>query len=1040
MISGAALTRAIARYEQELADYATRNVSNEEGVRSAFKGLLDACTPTGWLLILEDRLANGVKPDGTMRDDYNLRRGYWEAKDTHDDLETEIKKKLAKGYPTSNIIFEDTRRAVLYQGGRRNDFDLRKRSDVIALLTAFIDYQEPEVEGFHQAVAEFGEHIPDLATGLKQRIEAERAANNQQFKTAWASFYTLCKTTLDPNIRAETVDDMLVQHLLTERLFRTVFDNPDFLRRNVIAVEIEQVIAALTSRAFNRNDFLRALDRFYVAIENEARGLTDWSEKQGFMNTVYERFFQNWSKRQADTHGIVYTPQPIVDFMCASVEEVLRRDFNTSLSAPGVSVLDPATGTGSFIVNILNRIEPGTLAQKYAHDLFANEIMLLPYYIASLNIEHAYYEKMGRYDPFPGICFADTLELADPLAHTGHTQAMIFNEPNTERVEREQAARIMVVIGNPPYNVGQVNENDNNKNRKYDVIDKRVSATYAKDSKATLNTKLHDAYVKFFRWATDRLQGRDGVVCFVSNNGFFEGMAFDGFRKHLLQDFTHIYLLDLKGDAYTSSEQRRKEGGNIFDDKIRVGVSITLLVRSHSLENKGVWYHCVSDYWKADQKREYLRQLGSWSQVEWQPLIVDSNSAWLIEELPPEFADFLPLGTHESRDLDTVEAPMVFSSSCLGVNTARDSWAYNFDQKSLETNIRRFIDTYNGEVDRWKRQASSTTNIDDFVTYDDKSIKWSRDLKRDVRQAYYLTFEEAKIRRALYRPFCKQWLYFDRHIIDTIARFPRILSTPASEAENQVIGVTDLGSEKPFMTLISNSIDDLHLVGAGAGTQCFPFYVYNEDGSGRRENITDWALARFQAAYGPDVTKRDIFAYVYGALHHPGYRERYAANLKRELPRIPLVAGAAAFREIVRIGGALAALHLGYEDAAEYPLAAQYAPGQPVNWRVGEKRMRLSADKTALAYNDWLTLTGIPAEVYRYRLGNRSALEWVIDQYHIGEDSRSKIVSDPNRPDDEQYIVRLIKRVVTVSLETVRLVDALAGVELVDEGVLAGCA
>ncbi len=285
---------------------------------------------------------------------------------------------------------------------------------------------------------------------------AQHAANNKAFTDAWAKFYELCRTTLDPKIGKAAVDEMLVQHLLTERLFRTVFDNPHFLSNNVIAVEIEKVIAALTSHAFNRNDFLRSLDRFYIAIELEARGLTDWSEKQGFMNTVYERFFQNWSKRQADTHGIVYTPQEIVDFMCASVEEVLQRDFGTSLSAPGVSLLDPATGTGSFVVNLLRRIQGSTLKEKYEHDLFANEIMLLPYYIASLNIEHAYYERTHEYLPFPGICFADTLELADALAHTGHTQqAMWVNEQNTERVQAEQDAKIMVVIGNPPYNVGQ---------------------------------------------------------------------------------------------------------------------------------------------------------------------------------------------------------------------------------------------------------------------------------------------------------------------------------------------------------------------------------------------------------------------------------------------------------------------------------------------------------------------------------------------------------------------------------------------------------
>jgi predicted helicase len=416
--------------------------------------------------------------------------------------------------------------------------------------------------------------------------------------------------------------------------------------------------------------------------------------------------------------------------------------------------------------------------------------------------------------------------------------------------------------------------------------------------------------------------------------------------------------------------------------------------------------------------------------IEWQQLEPDEHHIWLTEGLRPEFADFLPIGTHEAKDAQA-GADAIFSLYSGGMKTNRDAWAYNYSRDELTANIRRFIETYNSEVDRWKRRGGGTTDVDSFVSYDDARTKWSEGLKADLKGGNYISYSEDKVRSALYRPFCRQWLYFDHVLNERAYQLPHIFPTPTSEIENTVIVVSDHGYRSHFSAICTNLIPELHFMAASDAFQCFPYYVYNEDGSGRRENITDWALARFQAAYGPDVTKRDIFAYVYGALHHPRYRERYAANLKRELPRIPLVAGAGAFREVVRIGGALAALHLGYEDTAEYPLAAQYAPGQPVNWRVGEKRMRLSSDKTTLAYNDWLTLSGIPAEVYRYRLGNRSALEWVIDQYHIGEDSRSHIVSDPNRPDDEQYIVRLIKRVVTVSLETVRLVDALAGVEMV---------
>src|SRR5579863_6052505 len=495
--------KAIEQYYKDLTAYHEKRVTHETAVRSAFQNLLaEFGKSVNWTLIPEQVLA-GVKqrPDGTMRDAFNLPRGYWEAKDTKDDLASEIRKKIGLGYPIFNTIFEDTRRAILYQNNRQElEADLSDQKQVIDVLERFLHYAPPDIATFERAVQDFKESIPDLAQGLLKRIKEEHAYN-KTFVERFAAFMDICRTSLDPNISRDTVDEMLVQHLLTERLFRTIFDNPDFVNRNVIAAEIEKVIQALTSRAFNRREFLKSLDRFYIAIEDAARNLDDWTEKQRFLNTVYERFFQGFSTKQADTHGIVYTPQEIVDFMCASVEEVLQREFGRSLAEPGVQILDPATGTGNFVVNLLRRIPTRDLQHKYQHDLFCNEIMLLPYYIASLNIEHAYYERTGQYKPFEGIAFADTLNLEGQ-------QMQLFSERNTVRIQRERAAPIMVVIGNPPYNVGQVNENDNNRNRRYPIIDRRIRETYAKDSKASNINKLYDAYVKFFRWATDRLQGR----------------------------------------------------------------------------------------------------------------------------------------------------------------------------------------------------------------------------------------------------------------------------------------------------------------------------------------------------------------------------------------------------------------------------------------------------------------------------------------------------------------------------------------------------
>jgi predicted helicase len=783
------------------------------------------------------------------------------------------------------------------------------------------------------------------------------------------------------------------------------------VNRNVIAVEIEKVIQTLASRSFHRHDFLKGLDRFYVAIEGAAKGIESWSERQYFLNTIYERFFQGFSVKQADTHGIVYTPQEIVDFMCASVEEVLQKEFGTSLAEPGVQILDPAVGTGSFMVNLVHRLPRRSLKHKYMHDLFCNEIMLLPYYIASLNIEHEYYERMGEYEPFEGICFADTLELAEGR------QLSLFVEENTERVQREKDAQIMVVIGNPPYNVGQKSENDNNKNRKYPIIDQRIRETYAKDSKASNKNALSDAYVKFFRWAVDRLQGRDGIVCLVTNNSFVDQIAFDGMRKQLLQDFTQIYHLDLHGNV-RKNPKLSGSAHNVFG--IQVGVGITIAMRSSQHTARTLYYYRVPEDWRKTEKLAFLEEKGRLSGIAWQQLQPDERHTWMTEGIHSEFADFLPMGTREAKAAKTVEMSTLFKTYSLGVSTSRDTWMYDFDQRALSCKVKLFIGTYNGEVDYWKRRGSNITSVDDSVTYDDRKIKWSESLKLSLQRHQYTEFSGTKVHTSMYRPFCKRWLFFDRVLNERVYQFPQIFPILTTEGENTVIIVGGYG-RKHFAVLVSNHIPNLNFYADPA--QCFPYYTYAEDGSNRRENITDWSLTQFQNKYGPEITKWDIFHYVYGMLHHPQYRERYAENLKRDLPHLPLLQRAEAFLACVRIGKQLMALHLNYEQAREYPLHWIENESVPLNWRV--EKMKLTADKSAVIVNESLTLAGIPQECFAYRLGNRCALEWIIDQYQVSTDKRSGIVSDPNQLDEEEYIVRLVGKVIRVSVETVKLVQEL---------------
>ncbi len=577
--------RHLQKYYDTVKELRDRQVKPTEGnLRRAFGTLLTGLGKRRKLTLIDEYATQGkgrrhIRPDGALVDEWKRPFAFWEAKDSSDNLYIEIENKKAVGYPLDNIIFEDTITAVLYQDGyeARRTY-IREKKNFATLLTQYFNYKEQQRQNFNEAVQSYGEQIREIATQLKDKIDAAHQ-DNPEFQRQFDEFMLLCRSSLNPNISIEAVDEMLIQHLMTEPIIRRVFNVPHFAQTNVIAAKIEEVIRSLTSSYFNRSDFYGGpLDKFHRAIEEASQDL-DFSDKQTFINSVYEKFFQGYSVDISDTHGIVYTPQEIVDFMCAAVEEVLRTEFGKKLGDEGIVIIDPATGTGNFVVNLLRRAYKRNLRQFedfYRQRLFANEVMLMPYYIASLNIEREYYELTGKAAPFEGLCFVDTLDLAR------ERQLTFFNEKNTERVERQKNADINVIIGNPPYNVGQVNENDNNKNRKYDVIDKRIRQTYAKDSKATLKNQLYDAYVRFWRWATDRLGDRPGVVCYVSNNSFVDQYTFDGMRKHLMQDFDHIYHLDLHGNV----RQNPKISGtthNVFG--IQVGVGITLAIRTAPNEN-----------------------------------------------------------------------------------------------------------------------------------------------------------------------------------------------------------------------------------------------------------------------------------------------------------------------------------------------------------------------------------------------------------------------------------------------------------------------
>ena len=921
----------VKEYLQTAARLEGQGRKTEGQIDTAFATLLDKTSRRlKWAFVEKEPLyVKGNKrivPDGTVFDHNEQKRGWWEAKDPGDSLAVEIRKKLDLGYPTWNTIFEDFRRAVLYQDkSKLGEYDLRKPEAVSDLLNVFYAHKEDVYRNFDHAMEKFGERIPDLAAKLQKTI-TEAHKNLPPFQRAYAEFLTLCRASLNPALTETAVDEMLIQHLLTERLIRNLFGKAEFSHDNVIAHEVAKVITALASKSFSLGEFQKQLDPYFKAVETAADASVDIRDRQALLNSVYERFFQNYSWKTADTHGIVYTPPEIVDYMVKAVEEALQEEFGRKLGDDGVVILDPCTGTGNFIVHLIEKMSGAKLEKAYREQLFANEVMLLPYYVASLNIERSYYDRTGEYRAFEGLCFVDTLDMAEA------PQMGLFSEENTARVQREKNAPITVIIGNPPYNVGQKSENDNNQNRKYKHVDTRVADTYARDSKAQNKNSLSDMYVKFFRWASDRLGDRDGIVCFVSNSSFVDQMAFDGFRKHAMQEFTRIDHIDLHGNV----RRNPKLSGtthNVFG--IQVGVGITVAVRKKNRQAR-LRYHRVPEMWRKQEKLDWLAE----GQVPWQTLTPDAEHTWLIPEHADEYRSFLPIEE-------------LFDLRSRGLETTRDEVVYDFNQKILADRVKAFIEVYNAEVDRYRRTKEPFSYT--------PTIKWSSRLKECLARGTYAEFSQSKIKESLYRPFNKRWVFFDAVLNQRLGQWPNI--------DGRVIWVK-VGSAWPFFALMADCICDLL---PQSGSHCFPL-----------SHLRDDAPAKFGLK-----SKEDLFHYLHALLHHPGYRERYAQNLKRELPRIPRAPDPKAF---VTAGRKLAHLHVNYESLKPYPLKEIESPGEPISWRV--EKMKLSADKTSLKVNDWLTLDGIPPEAFDYRLGSRSALEWVIDQYRV------KNNSDPNRPDD----------------------------------------
>ena len=1011
--------KPIKEYFAALAEYRTHGVVNEMSIRNAFQDLLQTyAKKVGWFFVEEYAIKRkgrrDASVDGALLDQFSLARAFWEAKDTKDDLRREVANKFADGYPSTNILFWQPGRVILFQGGAEVlDEQITKPEKLVEILHAFFNYDQPYIREWEHAVEEFKNTIPTLAKSVLTILEKQRSTNTG-FKTAFDRFMELAKQSINPSLSVHAVEEMLIQHLLTRRIFQSIFNSPGFVQKNAVARELEGVVSALVQGYGTVEDFLKPLDRFYRALEMAAAASDDYSEKQAFLNHVYEKFFQGFAVKVADTHGIVYTPQPIVDFMVKSVESVLQKDFGKGLASKGVHILDPFVGTGNFVLRVMREIhaqDAAALRYKYLNELHCNEVMLLPYYIACLNIEHLYFELTGQYESFPGICLVDTFELVEDK------QMGMFTSDNTDRVQRQKESPIYVVIGNPPYNGGQVNENDNNKNRKYPAIDARVKETYVKDSKATYRADLSDPYVKAFRFASDKIaENGEGVVCFVTNSGYLEGIAFDGMRKHLRRDFDNVSILDLGGNV----RKNPKLSGtthNVFG--IQVGVAIALLELHGKRDDELVRYSRMDEFFTRRQKYAELARQGDITSTVFDAVIDRDDSVWLTHGMADDWSTLIPLGSkgegHEQR-------PSLFANYSYGIISARDSWVFSYSRDVLKERIRQLVLNFNAEVAQYHDILAMDGRAEALkrLTSDERRVKWTDRLLDKLHKNERLSYDDALIRPSSYRPFCGMHVYFDELLIHRRYQFPKIF--PTSTSDNLVIGVNGVGSEKSFAPFAANAIMNGSYYGGGTSYQCFPLWLYNENGQTRIDGLTDWGLDRFRSHYDDkSITKLDIFNYVYGILHSPLYREKYAANLRRELPRVPF---ANDFNAYVDAGKQLLSLHINYEDQLEYPLTEAWTEGKSKDYRV-IKMKRDKNDATNLVYNESLTIVGLPILIDEYKLGNRSALNWVIDQYQVSSDKRSGIVNDPNRIDDPTYIVRLIKKVVTVSMETRRIVEAL---------------
>lgn len=901
----------------------------------------------------------------------------------------------------------------------------------------------------------------DIAQIAEQHIERIKAliADNGKHRRAFDQLMRGLHRNINPGLSEQDAIEMLSQHIISRPVFEALFENYQFAASNPISRSMQKMLDLLDDETKTEEEHQK-LQKFYDYVRTTVGDIHEADARQRIIVELYDKFFKVASPRTVEKLGIVYTPVEVVDFIIRSVGYILRREFGRSLSDENVHILDPFTGTGTFITRLLQSglISREALERKYGREIHANEIVLMAYYIASVNIENVFHDLMGpdkEYQPFGGICLTDTFQLGEEAADEN-----LYSEQfptNSRRVIEQKKRRITVIVGNPPYSIGQKSANDNAQNESYPTLESRIENTYVAQSEAALNKSAYDSYIKAFRWASDRLNEKEGgVIGFVTNGAWLDANGLDGMRKCLAREFSAIYVFNLRGNCRTSGEIRRKEGDGIFGLGSRTPIAITILVKKPKASDEAarIYYHDIGDYLSREEKLRIIRNMGDISNplMQWVTITPNEHGDWLNKR-SEQFKLYTPLEPEKKFNL---KAKSVFNTYAIGLASNRDTWVYNFSKQAVEKNMAAMIDFYNQQQQAYQKAVKSNPDlsVEDFIDTDPTKISWTVNLKKDIERKIPHTYKD-DIRYSMYRPFSKQRLYYDKPFIERIGLSPKLFPTPSHR--NLVICVSGIGASKDFSTLITDCIPDLQLQFNG---QCFPLYWYDDstadiadlfsapqsemDRYVRRDGVTDWVLSTARKQYGSRVTKEDIFYYVYGILHAPDYRTTFAADLKKSLPRLPLVESPDDFWAFSRAGRSLAELHLGYEHVEPYAgCRTIYSPltnrGDEISYLIDDK-MRFgkldskTADKRIIHYNAGITIENIPLEAYDYVVNGKSAIEWVMERYAVKTDPASQIENNPNdwcrEHDDPKYIYNLLLRIITVSLETMKIVRSLPKLKL----------